>query len=439
MASSFEAIQSDPSARRIFIVGGGIVGSALAYYLSQSLPGGQVVVLDKSLASLLGSTGIAPGFVGQLNSSKVLTRVAKASVEEYTPIPGAFSKVGGLEVASTSEGVQTLRQRLRYAQEAGLPAEIVSAEEAARLAPDFIKAGEVNEALYFPTAGTADPGVITRHFKERAEDNGVLFVEAAMTGLETETDGGVITGISTSKGVLQTASSTVILATGIWTRRILSSSSSASPITRSLIPIVPVAQPYTYTLRRPPRPGKPYPFVRWPEHHVYARDHGDCDGLGSYNHPPSMVLPADTAVGQWPVSESVLSDAAQTCLKNGADFQTQNDASSKSHDATRRPFNGIFSVTPDNLPFAGKAKATQNLWLCAAVWITHAAGTARFLAREILRARYGVELVDARDDHEHEELLKAFDPDRFRGGDLEDLTQMALARYNDIYNSEPVR
>lgn len=429
--SSFGHLQPPAPTPRVFIVGGGIVGSALAYFLSESLPDKQVVVLDKSISSLMGSTGIAPGFVGQLNVSTVLTRLAKESVAEYTSIPGGFDTVGGLELASTPAGVETLRQRLEYAKQAGLPAEIVSAEGAACLAPDFIKTEEVERGLFFPTAGTANPGVITAHYKQRAEKNGVLFVEVAVTGLKA--DNGVITGISTLKGSLNTASDTVILATGIWTRYVLSSTTSASPITGTPIPIIPVAHPYTYTTPRPRRQGKPYPFVRWPEHHVYARDHGDFDGLGCYNHMPSVALPTDSALGKWPASfESVLSRAAQTCLKNGDAFLTQDAATSPSQ-AGGRPFNGIFSITPDNLPFAGKAKATQNLWLCAAVWVTNAAGTAKLLAREMARVE-----GSGKADSDDAELLKALDPDRFKGGNMESLTKQALTRYNDIYNSEPV-
>lgn len=427
----FEHLQST-STPRIFIVGGGIVGSALAYFLSESLSDKQVVVLDKSISSLVGSTSLAPGFVGLLNASTVLTRLAKDSVAEYSSIPGGFEAVGGLELASTPEGVKTLRERLGYAKQAGLPAEIVTAEDATCLAPDFVKPAEVKRGLYFPTSGTANPGVLTAHFKERAQRNGVLFVEVAVTGLEM--DNGVIAGISTSKGPLRTASDTVVLATGIWTQQILSSTTSSSPITHTPIPIIPVAHPYTYTSLRPRRQGRPYPFVRWPEHHVYARDHGNRDGLGSYSHTPTVALPTDFALGKWSTSfETVLAQAAQTCLRNSNAFITQNTPLSLSSDAGARPFNGIFAVTPDNLPFAGKAKATQNLWLCAAVWVTHAAGTARLLAREMARAERGehVESGDA-------ELLKALDPDRFKGADMESLTRQALERYNDIYNSEPV-
>ena len=70
-------LNDNPSPRRIIIVGGGIVGAALAFHLSKAESENHIILIDKSLETLLGSTGHAPGFVGQLNESPVLTRLAK--------------------------------------------------------------------------------------------------------------------------------------------------------------------------------------------------------------------------------------------------------------------------------------------------------------------------------------------------------------------------
>ena len=73
---------------RIVIVGGGIVGSSLAYFLSHRSPYSHVILLDASLSSPQGSTAFAPGLVGQLNEIDHLTQMAKESVEEYSKIHG---------------------------------------------------------------------------------------------------------------------------------------------------------------------------------------------------------------------------------------------------------------------------------------------------------------------------------------------------------------
>lgn len=93
-----------------------------------------------------------------------------------------------------------------------------------------------------------------------------------------------IATIKTASGDINSEGSTVILVTGIWTSSLIHSDNN--PITQFPIPVVPVAHPYTFTSPRARRVGASYPFVRWLDHHVYAGDHGDRDGLGSYDHPP---------------------------------------------------------------------------------------------------------------------------------------------------------
>ena len=73
---------------RIVIVGGGIVGSSLACFLSHKSPISNIILLDASLSSPRGSTAFAPGLVGQINEIDYLTQMAKESVEEYSKIQG---------------------------------------------------------------------------------------------------------------------------------------------------------------------------------------------------------------------------------------------------------------------------------------------------------------------------------------------------------------
>lgn len=432
---SIPNLNDNPSSQRIFIVGGGIVGAALAFYLSKANTGHHIVLLDRSLKKSLGSTGHAPGFVGQLNESPVLTRLAQDTVAEYLSIPGGFNAVGGLELASTPAGVQTLQSRCEKARAAGLSAEIITPEDAAALAPDFIDPGTVKTGLFFASDGTANAQVITTYFTREARAKGVDFLEVDVTGFAmkdgSDASAGKIAAIRTADGDIKLTGSTVILATGIWTSSLTGpGQDKGASITKFPVPIIPVAHPYTFTPSRPARTGTPYPFVRWPEHHVYARDHGDRDGLGSYDHAPLELRPGHSAIGAWPSSfDQVLSEATSH-LKNRGEFLAQGRQDDSDPFDAKEPFNGIFSVTPDNLPLAGRVSDVCNLWLCAAIWVTTAAGTAKLISREVLRGGEGG--ISAGD----EELLRALDPARFQGVENEVLAAQALERYNNIYNKE---
>lgn len=426
------SLNASPAPNRIIIIGGGIVGASLAFHLSTRSTHHHIVLIDKDLQAQLGSTGHAPGFVGQLNESAVLTRLAQDTVSEYLSIPGGFNTVGGLELTSTPSGLETLRRRRDLAKEAGLPAGLVEPEEAASLAPNFVDGSSIAGGLFFPSDGTADAKGITTYYLERARDRGVDFLETAVTGFGTKKGGDENTAriatIRTKDGEIDSENSIVILATGIWTSSLLSTG-NPSPITQLPIPVVPVAHPYTFTRPRPPRAGKPSPFVRWLDHHVYARDHGDLDGMGCYNHAPVLLNPDQSAIGAWLSDfDQVLADASSV-PKNGAEFQVSRHSEASVEEpevAEKGPFNGIFAVTPDNLPLVGRVPDVDNLWLCAAIWVTTAAGAAKLLVRKILG--------DDAAAHGDTMLLDALSPKRFWGLEPDLLIRRALRQYNDIYN-----
>ncbi|GCB22655.1 dimethylglycine oxidase [Aspergillus awamori] len=384
----------------IAIIGGGIVGSALAYYLSQnSHENRRIILLDRSLNPLNGSTGHAPGFVGQYNDSAILTRLAIDTVQEYTKIPGGFDTIGGLELATSQTGAERLQRRHDSASAAGLPARLISPEEAARMAPALIKKEDVTSALYFASDGAANATRITTFYQDEARSKGVECLELDVTGIHKDGNGRV-DGVNTATAGFIPAR-TVILATGIWAPELL-------PDINIPIPIVPVAHPYMYG---PYHAQKkiPTPWIRWPDHHVYARDHGPFYGLGSYNHAPVAQEPKDTAIGEW------ITEFDDT-LKHALGF-----IPSETGLTPRETFNGIFSMTPDNLPLVGEVPGFEGVYLAAAVWVTHAAGVARFLC-DVLEGRE----VDG-------EVKGGLDPGRFGGKDEEKLKEVALGGYNEIY------
>ncbi|KAL4971494.1 FAD dependent oxidoreductase [Aspergillus desertorum] len=370
----------------IIIVGGGIVGSALAYFLSSSDGSKRVTVIERDFARLNGSTGYAPGFIGQFNESEVLTRLAIDSVGEYLKVPGGFDQVGGLEVATNTAGVENLRWRLETARERGLKAELISAQQAAEMAPDLVKGDNFK------------PATITGYFQSEARARGVEFLEADVT--EVSRENGRVNGVITSSGFVHAGK--VVLATGIWTRNLCDFEIP--------IPVIPVAHPYMYGEHHEAKPYKS-PFVRYPEYHVYVRDHGPFFGLGSYDHKPLAEKPNKTAVGPW-VEEF------DTTLRQALRLIPE-----KTNLVPREKFNGIFSMTPDNMPLVGEIPGTEGLYMAAAVWITHAAGSASFLNQMI-----NGEPLDAA-------VKKALDPSRFVGRDMESLERESLHCYNSIYST----
>lgn len=401
--TTFDQLKDRPHRHRVVIVGAGIVGSALASLLSvhESL---QVVLIDRSLDPLQGSTGQCSRLCRQLNQDSSLCRLAVSSVNAYCEIPEAFDRVGGLEIATTDEEAKKLQSRLNLAHAADLKAGIISTERAIALAPHFVRSDNIKAALHFPDDGTARADVITTSFRAKAKANGTLFLECLALKIIFNAQNDIV-GLQTGLGVI--SASNVIFATGIWTSSLLSQYAH--------LPIIPVSHPYIKSAPRARR-SISSPFVRYPSFHAYIRDHGSFDGMGSYDHEPMPTDPGPTAV----------EPSFTTYLYEPLHRAQQSLLPDKNLFEGGTAFSGVFAVTPDNLPLAGKIAGAKGLWVVAAVWVTHALGTAQVVADMVLREE-GIENVKRIEQLEH-----ALDPNRFEGVSEDELKKRALKWYKDV-------
>jgi sarcosine oxidase len=211
----------------------------------------------------------------------------------------------------------------------------------------------------------------------------------------------MVVGVKTDKGEIRGAK--VVVATGIWTRQLSKS-----------LPVYAVSHPYSLSLHRTPR--APSPFVRWPEQHVYGRDHGLMDGIGTYDHEGHPIDPDELgadAYGPWDKSFDKLLARAYEVLPEHTSF------------IDSQPFNGMLTVTPDGIPFVGQVM--EGLYCAVAVWVTHAGGSAELLAKLICGSRLS---------GQEKEMLGVLDPLRFDGEDQENLKQKALRAYSDILHTD---
>ncbi|OBT47887.1 hypothetical protein VE00_01561 [Pseudogymnoascus sp. WSF 3629] len=417
---------------RIVILGSGVVGSSLAHTLSTSSlsPGTTIQVL--SPPALTTSTSLAPGLIGQLNALPALTTLAKASVKAYLTLPpGAFSQVGGLEIASTPEGIKILEERLKQAHDAGLEARLIDSEEIAKLSPQFHVSEVVSKGLYFPTDGVAEPSRIVSAYQTSALANGVEFISATALGIKQLN--GAVKGVNTSAGFI--GADKVIVASGIWSAELLKDLLH--------IPVIPVAHPYLHGSPRPEREVKS-PFVRWPERGVYGRDHGGEEGFGTYDHKPIPVEAGEGAEKGW----DGRFDAA---VERALGLFPEETRKGMTADGSRK-LNGVFAVTPDGLPIAGPVGDIKGLWVAAGVWVTHAIGVVELIAKMVLKEEREIAVWSGSEgseggyveddveeevvDEEEEMLRRVLEPGRFGGRGVEVLRREAGGRYNDIYNLE---
>src|SRR5215475_13475281 len=118
-----------PGRARVVIIGGGVIGTSVAYHLaSQGCT--DVLLLEQGQLSC-GTTWHAAGLVGQLRASESGTRLVQYSTALYerleaeTGLATGFRRCGGVTVARTPERLTQLRRTAATAEAFGLDCELI--------------------------------------------------------------------------------------------------------------------------------------------------------------------------------------------------------------------------------------------------------------------------------------------------------------------------
>ena len=123
----------------ILIIGGGAIGTALAYQLARA--GAKDVLLVEKDRLTHGCTWHAAGLVGQLRGKKNLTRLMQNSVavfdrlEQETGQAIGWKKVGSLRLAASAARWSEIRRSMGQARSFGVECHALSAAEAQRRFP----------------------------------------------------------------------------------------------------------------------------------------------------------------------------------------------------------------------------------------------------------------------------------------------------------------
>src|ERR671930_1075739 len=263
---------------RAVVVGGGVGGCAILYWLARL--GWSDVLLVERADLTSGSTFHSAGLVGQLRGSLSLTKMMMSSVELYRELGDevgletGWREVGSLRLASSQERMEELSRQAGWAKTFGLPLELVSAEEAQRLFPPMSTDGVLG-AAYLPADGYVDPSQLTFALAEGARRRGAeIATRTRVTGIRVE--GNRVAAVETDQGDVETE--LVVNAGGMFAGEI-------GALAGVVVPIVPMAHEYLIT--RPAGVPLDVPTMRDPSLLVYFR--GESGGLvmGGYERHPA--------------------------------------------------------------------------------------------------------------------------------------------------------
>jgi len=377
-----------PASARAVVIGAGIVGNSLAYWLAE-LGWRDLILLDKgTLPNPGGSTGHASNFIYPVDHSKEMTQLTLDSMRQYKTL-GVFTESGGLEVARTDERMQELTRRVASAKSWGVePVSLVSPAEVKELVP-FLDETVILGGFYSPTVGVVDSLRAGTIMRERAQESGALTVAANTEVLGIDVERGRVRRVRTTRGDVEAEH--VVVCCGCWSPRLARMAGAAIPLTpavHQMIDVGPVPRFEGATGMIE------FPIVRDMDTNMYERQDGTGLEIGSYAHRPILHDPDEIPS----VEEAALSPTEFPFTQ--ADFSLQMEHALElmpeivgdENVGVKYAINGILSLTPDGLPLLGETPEVKGLWSAAAVWVKEGPGVGRSVAEWMVLGESEIDL-----------------------------------------------
>jgi sarcosine oxidase subunit beta len=206
-----------PGSASVVIVGGGVIGTSVAFHLAEA--GVDVVLLERDQLGS-GSTCRAAGGVRAQFSDALNIEIAQRSLRafrEFARRPGweiDFNQVGYLFVLSRESDVAIFELNVRLQNDYGVPSRILSPARARELCP-LLAGDDILAAAFSPEDGHLTPEAVVQGYAYGARALGAQ-IRVGCEVLDISSSGGEITEVVTTHGAVRTG--TVVCAAGAWSR-----------------------------------------------------------------------------------------------------------------------------------------------------------------------------------------------------------------------------
>jgi len=373
-----------PQQADIVIIGGGIVGTSVAYHLARR--GATNVVLLERRQLTCGTTWHAAGLVGQLRATLNLTRLAKYTTELYRGLEAetgqatGFRQTGSLAVAASAGRFEELRRGASMARSFGLEVDVLTPAEAQSVWP-LISIEDVVGAVWLPKDGRTNPIDTTQALARGARSRGVRIIEnCRVTGIEVED--GRVTGVRHAGGAVRAP--VVVNCGGMWARDIAGWVDATVPLH---------AAEHFYIVTEPMAGLSPgMPVLR------------DADGCSYFKEDTGKLLVGwfEPKAKPWGMDGIPESFCFETLPEDLAHIEPLFAAAIRRVPALEQAgvqvfFNGPESFTPDDRYLLGEQPEVRGLFVAAgfnSIGIQSAGGAGKVLADWILDGHAPMDLWD---------------------------------------------
>jgi dimethylglycine dehydrogenase len=409
---------------RALVVGGGAVGTGIAYHLARA--GWETTLLERDELTS-GSTWHAAGLLPLFNMGYATTHIHAYSVEFYkglqaeTGLNPGFSVVGNLRMAQTEARMDEYRLYSTTADTVGVPHEFLSPAQIRARWP-LVRTEDLKGALFHPTDGYINPADVTQAMAKGARQHGAEIIRRAQvdayrwTGSEWVVSGHMMSekgGVLVEADPFEITAEHVVTATGNHAQR-------TARLLGLRHPAIPVEHQYIVTEPDPAlvewRKSNPeHPVLRDADAHWYVREERGGWILGPYEKGAPARFP-------YTVPDSFRADLFPLDLERiEAEYMAMiHRIPSSESVGLKDDFNGPICYTPDGNPLLGPAPALRNLWLAEgfSFGITAAGGTGHYLAQLMTTGEAEIDMA-------------SLDPRRFGGWMT---TEYAMRKNEEAYD-----
>ncbi len=375
-----------PGRARVVIIGGGVIGTSVAYHLTEA-GWTDVLLLEQGQLSC-GTTWHAAGLVGQLRATESGTRLVQYStglyerLEAETGLGTGFRRCGGVTVARTQDRLTQLRRTAATAEAFGLDCELITPAQARDRYP-VLETSDLAGALWLPGDGRANPADLTAALARGARMRGAVIAERVrVTGITTSEDygGRAVTGVTTDAGPVE--AEIVVNCAGQWAKQVGALAGVNVPLHS--------AEHFYVVTEQIPGVHRDLPVLRDPDGYTYFKEEVGGLVVGGFEPeakpwvaPDKLPYPFEfQLLGEDWEHFSILMESAMTRIPVLRDT------------GIKLFLNGPESFTPDNQFVLGEAPELRSFFVCAgfnSVGIACAGGAGQAAAQWIMTGDPGLD------------------------------------------------
>ena len=386
---------------KALVVGGGAVGTGIAYHLAKA--GWDTMLLERDELTS-GSTWHAAGLLPLFNMGYATSHIHDYSVKFYkgleaeTGLNPGFYVVGNLRMAQTQERMDEYMLYASTAETVGIPYEWMTADQIKERWP-LVRTEDLKGAIFHPTDGYINPADVTQAMAKGARQLGVTIERKwQVDGYEwTGSEWRVTATKMVERGgnLVPSEEQTVITA-----EHVVTATGNHAQRTAKLlgikIPAIPVEHQYIVTEPDPKlvewrAAGNPeHPVLRDADARWYVREERKGWILGPYEDGAparfEYAVPDSFRADLFPLDLERIEEEYMSMIHRIPSSESV---------GLKDDFNGPICYTPDGNPLVGPAPGLRNMWLAEgfSFGITAAGGTGKYLAQMMVEGEAEIDMA----------------------------------------------